>query len=86
MRKSLTGFPSVFIVVAALHGDEGREVSGVVGEEQRALVTVFGVALEGEVDSAEGDRGQGVAVDVLMEIDLSVQSGTKGLARVGISL
>ena len=41
-------------------------MSGVVGEEQRALVTVFGIALEGEVDSAEGDRGQGVAVNVLI--------------------
>ena len=40
---------------------------GVVGEEERTLVTVFGIALEGEVDAAEGNRRQGVAVYVLFD-------------------
>lgn len=39
---------------------------GVVGEEERTLVTVFGIALEWEVDAAEGNRRQGVAVYVLV--------------------
>ena len=68
---SPTWFPGVFSAQSAaaaasgLHGDEGGEVARVVGEEEGALVAVGRVALKGKVDAAEGDRGQGLAVNVL---------------------
>ena len=65
----LTWFPSVFNALSAatsgLHGDEGGEVARVVGEEEGALVAIGRVALQGKVDAAEGDRGEGLAVYVL---------------------
>ena len=69
-KSSLTWLPSVFNALSAaaasgLHGDEGGEVSCVVGEEEGALVAVGRVALQGKVDAAEGDRGEGLAVYVL---------------------
>ena len=72
-KSGLTWFPSVFNTLSAaaatatsgLHGDEGGEVARVVGEEEGALVAVGRVALQGKVDAAEGDRGQGLAVNVL---------------------
>ena len=69
-----TWFPSVFSALSAaaaaasasgLHGDEGGEVARVVGEEEGALVAVGRVALQGKVDAAEGNRGEGLAVYVL---------------------
>ena len=45
------------VAAAGLHGDEGWEVSGVVGEEQGALVTINGRTLEGKVDATERDWG-----------------------------
>ena len=70
-KSGLTWFPSVFNALSAaaatsgLHGDEGGEVARVVGEEEGALVAVGRVALQGKVDAAEGDRGEGLAVYVL---------------------
>ena len=40
-------------------------MSRVVGEEEGALVAVGRVALQGKVDAAERDRGEGLAVYVL---------------------
>ena len=71
-KSSLTWFPSAFNALSAaaeaasgLHGDEGGEVARVVCEEEGALVAVGRVALQGKVDAAEGDRGEGLAVYVL---------------------
>ena len=66
-KSSLTWLPSFFAAAAAsgLHGDEGGEVSRVVGEEEGALVAIGRVALQGKVNAAEGDRGEGLAVYVL---------------------
>ena len=52
-------------VIVRLHGDQGGEVSGVVGEEERAFVTVGRRAFQRKVDSAEGDWRQSFAVHVL---------------------
>ena len=48
-----------------LHGDQGGEVAAVVGEQQRGPVALRRGHLQGQVDAAEGDGGQGLAVRVL---------------------
>ena len=81
-KSGLTWFPSVFNALSAaaatsgLHGDEGGEVARVVGEEEGALVAVGRVALQGEVDAAEGDRGEGLAVYVLKRGALIVSNNS----------
>ena len=51
--------------VLFLHGDEGGEVRRVVGQHEGRAMARLGVALDGQVDTAEGYGCEGLALGVL---------------------
>lgn len=47
-----------------LHWNDGREMCGVIGQEERSGVAVGGVTFDRKIDPSEGDRSESISIRV----------------------